>query len=220
MRKRSHAEKKSSQSTSRRGPRPRGTAPQTRPAGWEAAENATRLAWSVTRRRTNKSTPKSNGHRARWARTGAGARPEAGRASCASQSRGKRGRPPRARDPRLGREARRCRLSAQGRRAPTAQTGARPGAGGHASPRDANRADDKRGCVARTTTPRARADAARATRCGRTAALGERAVSDARRPRRTCSGRLSRRKKSENRWEALALKMFTGAFKKGKLERT
>lgn len=151
MRKRSHAEKKSSQSTSRRGPRPRGTAPQTRPAGWEAAENATRLAWSVTRRRTNKSAPKSNGHRARWARTGAGARPEAGRASCASQSRGKRGRPPRARDPRLGREARRCRLSAQGRRAPTAQTGARPGAGGHASPRDANRADDKRGCVARTT---------------------------------------------------------------------
>lgn len=68
MRKRSHAEKKSSQSTSRRGPRPRGTAPQTRPAGWEAAENATRLAWSVTRRRTNKSAPKSNGHRARWRR--------------------------------------------------------------------------------------------------------------------------------------------------------
>lgn len=209
MRKRSHAEKKSSQSTSRRGPRPRGTAPQTRPAGWEAAENATRLAWSLTRRRTNKSAPKSNGHRARWrgntseraARTGAGARPRAGRASCASQSCGKRGRPPRATrapDPRLGREARRCRLSAQGRRAPTAQTGARPGAGGRVSPRDANRADDKRGCVARTTTPRARADAARATRCGRTAALGERAVSDARRPRRTCSGRLSRRKKSEN----------------------
>lgn len=68
MRKRSHAEKKSSQSTSRRGPRPRGTAPQTRPAGWEAAENATRLAWSLTRRRTNKSAPKSNGHRARWRR--------------------------------------------------------------------------------------------------------------------------------------------------------
>lgn len=201
MRKRSHAEKKSSQSTSRRGPRPRGTAPQTRPAGLEAAENATRLAWSVTRRRTNKSAPKSNGHRARW-RRGQGRELGRGREGPAA--------PPRAagsaadrREPREpathGSDVkRRCRLSAQGRRAPTAQTGARPGAGGRASPRDANRADDKRGCVARTTTPRARADAARATRCGRTAALGERAVSDARRPRRTCPGRLSRRKKSEN----------------------
>lgn len=135
----------------------RAEAPRDRPpnvAGWEAAENATRLAWSVTRRRTNKSAPKSNGHRARW-RRGQGRELGRGREGPAA--------PPRAtgsaanrREPREppthGSDVkRRCRLSAQGRRAPTAQTGARPGAGGRASPRDANRADDKRGCVARTT---------------------------------------------------------------------
>lgn len=100
--------------------------------GWEAAENATRLAWSLTRRRTNKSAPKSNGHRARW-RQGQGRELGPGREGPAA--------PPRAagsvadrREPREppthGSDVkRRCRLSAQGRRAPTARTGTRPAPG-------------------------------------------------------------------------------------------
>lgn len=130
MRKRSHAEKKSSQSTSRRAQAPRDRPPNV--AGWEAAENATRLAWSVTRRRTNKSAPKSNGHRARW-RRGQGRELGPGREGPAAPPRATgsaadRGEP---REPLThGSDVkRRCRLSARGRRAPTAQTGTRPAPG-------------------------------------------------------------------------------------------